>query len=113
MDFIKPLENMSLVLEMHEASIHLPQAHPAARTEEQTADPAFFYCLIVILLPLLAIPAFIGLGKSDYFLHHGASAWVKANDEIFNLQGRNCDVLVYGDSTAMTGINPAVVSKET
>ena len=113
MDFIKPLENMSLVLEMHEASIHLPQAHPAARTEEQTADPAFFYCLIVILLPLLAIPAFIGLGKSDFFLHHGASAWVKANDDIFNLQGRNCDVLVYGDSTAMTGINPAVVSQET
>ncbi len=113
MDFIKPLENMSLALEMHDASIHLPQALPAVRTEEQPADPAFFYCLIVILVPLLAIPAFIGLGKSDFFLHHGASAWVKANDEIFSLQGRNCDVLVYGDSTAMTGINPAVVSQET
>ena len=104
---------MSLALEMREASIHLPQAAAAVKTDEQTADPAFFYCLIVVLLPLLAIPAFIGLGKSDFFLHHGASAWVRANDDIFQLQGRDCDVLVYGDSTAMTGINPVVVSRET
>jgi hypothetical protein len=113
MDFIKPLKNMSLALEMHEVATRLPQATAAARTDEETADPAFFYCLIVLILPLLAIPAFIGLGKSDFFLHHGASAWVKANDDIFSLQGRDCDVLVYGDSTAMTGINPAVVSRET
>jgi len=113
MDFNNPLKNMSLALEMHEVATHLPQAPATPRAGEETADPAFFYCLIVILLPLLAIPVFIGLGKSDFFLHHGASAWVRANDDIFNLQGRNCDVLVYGDSTAMTGINPAVVSRET
>ncbi len=113
MDFINPLENMSLALEMHEASTHLPQANTAVRMGQQAADPAFSYCITVLLLPLLAIPVFIGLGKSDFFLHHGASAWVNANDDIFSLQGRNCDVLVYGDSTAMTGINPEVVSQKT
>jgi len=104
---------MSLALELHEVATHLPMATVGERAEQQTGDPPFLYCLLVVLLPLLAIPAFIGLGKSDFFLHHGASAWVKANDEIFNLQGRNCDVLIYGDSTAMTGIDPAVVSQET
>jgi len=113
MDVIKPLKHMSLALELNEAATHLPRETADERTEQHTGDPAFFYCLLVVLLPLLAIPAFIGLGKSDFFLHHGASAWVKANDEIFNLRGRNCDVLVYGDSTAMTGINPAVVTQKT
>ena len=113
MDAITSLKHMSLAIELHEAATHLPSAAAGEQAEQQTGDPAFFYCILVVLLPLLAIPAFIGLGKSDFVLHHGASAWVKANDDIFNLQGRNCDVLVYGDSTAMTGINPAVVSDET
>jgi hypothetical protein len=71
------------------------------------------YCVMVVLLPLLAIPAFIGLGKSDFFVHHGASIWVQSNDAVFDMQHRDCDVLVYGDSTAMTGIDPEVVSRNT
>jgi len=71
------------------------------------------YCAMVVLLPLLAIPAFIGLGKSDFFVHHGASVWVQSNDAIFDMRHRNCDVLIYGDSTAMTGIDPDVVSRNT
>jgi len=113
MDSITPLKRMSLALELHEAVTHLPPATLGEQAEQQTGDPAFFYCLLVVFLPLLAIPAFIGLGKSDFFLHHGASAWVKANDEIFSLQGRSCDVLIYGDSTAMTGIDPTVVTRQT
>ncbi len=104
---------MSLAIEHHEAATRLPRANSADRAGQQTGDLAFLYCLLVVLLPLLAIPVFIGLGKSDFFLHHGASAWVRANDEIFNLQNRDCDVLVYGDSTAMTGINPDLVAQET
>ena len=65
---------MSLALELHEAVTHLPRATAVERTGQQTADPAFLYCLLVVLLPLLAIPAFIGLGKSDFFLHHGAGS---------------------------------------
>jgi hypothetical protein len=71
------------------------------------------YCLLLVLLPLLAIPAFIGLGRSDFFLHHGASVWVQANDQVFATRDRDCDVLVFGDSTAMTGIDPDKVEEQT
>lgn len=71
------------------------------------------YAVMVVLLPLLAIPAFILLGKSDFFVHHGASVWVQSNDAVFDMRGRECDVLVYGDSTAMTGIDPEVVTDST
>ncbi|SFS14052.1 hypothetical protein SAMN05421771_2453 [Granulicella pectinivorans] len=66
-----------------------------------------------MILPLLAIPAFIVLGRSDFFLHHGASVWVQSNDAVFDMHDRDCDVLVFGDSTAMTGINPDVVQSHT
>ena len=71
------------------------------------------YCLLVILLPLLAIPACIALGASNFFLHHGASVWVRSNDAVFDMHDRQCDVLIYGDSTAMTGIDPDLVERKT
>jgi len=108
-----PQNPMSLVLDFHEAATHLPNETAAQSARRPFADPAFLYCLLVVLLPLLAIPAFISLGKSDFFLHHGASIWVQSNDAVFNMQDRNCDVLVFGDSTAMTGIDPDVVDRTT
>jgi hypothetical protein len=104
---------MSPAIKLQEATPRVLEAHAKEPMGRPDADPALVYCWLIVLLPLLAIPAFIGLGRSDFFLSHGASAWVRANDSIFNMQGRNCDVLIYGDSTAMTGINPAVVSQQT
>lgn len=66
-----------------------------------------------MLLPLLGIPASIVLGGSDFFLRHGASVWVRSDDAVFDMHDRQCDVVVFGDSTAMTGINPDVVEQQT
>jgi len=71
------------------------------------------YCILLLILPLLAIPSFIRLGCSDFFLRHGASLWVQSNDAVFDMRDRDCDVLIFGDSTAMTGINPDVVERNT
>jgi len=110
----KTLNSMILAVDPQEVVDPLPRVHVSAHGVRRTTDPAIHYCWLVVLVPLLAIPAFILLGKSDFFLHHGASVWVQANDSTFSMQHRDdCDVLVYGDSTAMTGINPAVVERET
>ena len=71
------------------------------------------YSVLLIVLPLLAIPAMIALGRSNFFLRHGASVWVQANDSIFAMHDRKCDVLIFGDSTAMTGIDPEQVQAAT
>lgn len=84
--------------------------------EDSPVTPAqayWRYCLFLLILPLLAIPACIRLGSSDFFLHHGASVWVQSNDAVFDMHDRDCDVLVFGDSTAMTGINPEVIERGT
>ncbi len=71
------------------------------------------YCVLLLLLPLIGIPASIALGRSDFFLHHGASVWVRSDDAVFDMHDRRCDVVVFGDSTAMTGINPQVIEQQT
>ena len=74
---------------------------------------ALGYCLLLLLVPLLGIPACIALGRSDFFLKHGASVWVRSDDAVFDMHDRRCDVVVFGDSTAMTGVNPDVIRQQT
>jgi hypothetical protein len=90
-----------------------PPSVDAPSYAAQQRRSCFQYCLILVLFPLLAVPAFIALGRSDFFLHHGASVWVQANDKVFETHDRDCDVLVFGDSTAMTGIDPEKVEEQT
>ncbi len=104
---------MSLALQSQHAEMpgiaELAEVHPRRRR----IHPAVLYCLAVVLVPVLAVPFFIWLGSSNFFLHHGASAWVQSNDSIFNVHDRQCDVLVFGDSTAMTGIDPELLNRYT
>lgn len=86
------------------------QSQVITKTSRQSAAR---YCVLLILLPLLAIPAGIALGRSDFFLQHGASVWVRSDDAVFDMHDRRCDVVVFGDSTAMTGLNPEVIEAQT
>ncbi len=90
---------------------HVERSTPAPPITPSEA--AGRYCLLLLLLPLLAIPGCIRLGCSDFFMRHGASIWVQSNDAVFDMRDRNCDVLIYGDSTAMTGIDPDVIERNT
>ena len=103
---------MSLAIEPQQGL--LQEAREVTGTaQRRTFKRAVAYSLAVVGLPLLAIPLFIVLGSSDFFLHHGASVWVQSNDAIFGMRDRRCDVLVFGDSTAMTGIDPLLVDRDT
>ena len=95
------------------SAVTAPDVHRRHTAADKTRSEAHRYCLVLLLLPLMAIPAFVALGRSDYFLRHGASVWVQSNDAVFDMHNRECDVLVFGDSTAMTGIDPDVVELKT
>lgn len=99
-----------------------PEARPSTSTNDFELAPVVSaslgraclqYCLLLIALPLLAIPACIAFGTSNFFLHHGASVWVRANDAVFDMHDRDCYVLIFGDSTAMTGIDPDLLAART
>jgi hypothetical protein len=95
-------------------SVDQTHAQSAANNQPVTQiQAARRYCFLLLLLTVLAIPSFIRLGYSDFFMRHGASVWVQSNEAIFAMHDRDCDVLIYGDSTAMTGIDPEVVQRNT
>ena len=103
---------MSLALHLQQGIVH-SESDASVEAGRRSLSPAVLYSLLIVLLPLVAVPLFILVGSSDFFLHHGASVWVQSNDAIFGMRNRHCDVLIYGDSTAMTGIDPSLVNRYT
>jgi hypothetical protein len=86
-------------------SVHAPAQQPSQIVRR--------YCVLLLVIPVLAVLGCIRLGYSDFFIHHGASVWAQSNDAVFDMHGRACDVLIFGDSTAMTGIDPERVERYT
>ena len=80
---------------------------------QQPSQIAGRYCVLLLVIPVLAVLGCIRLGYSEFFLRHGASIWVQSNDAVFDMRDRDCDVLIFGDSTAMTGIDPERVERNT
>ncbi len=96
-----------------EAPASSPLRRPAQpRAISGQARTHVLYLATALLLPLLAVPLLIAFGRSDIFLHHGASLWVRANDQVFATRDRPCDTLLFGDSTAMTGLDPERIAHQ-
>lgn len=70
------------------------------------------FCLVLALLPLAAMLGAVGLAKSDWLMRRGMPAYLQMMDAEWGIRGRSCEVLVFGDSTALTGMMPWVIEQE-
>lgn len=68
---------------------------------------------VVVGVPLLLCVLSFFVVDSSWFQAHADPQWVRSSDQIFQAHGVECDVVVYGDSSAITGIDPAVIQRKT
>lgn len=103
---------MSVVIENEK------QANPdVARTQLKRISPSpksfALYCLAISLVPLVAVASSLLICRSSYYLRHQRNSYLAISDYPFTLRNKNCDVLIYGDSSALTGIAPPVIEAAT
>jgi hypothetical protein len=73
----------------------------------------YWYLLPLILGPLLfLLTAFLVL-PTRWFAYHSRDIWLESIGYGDKLQDVNCQILVYGDSTAEVGVDPAVIERST
>jgi hypothetical protein len=72
-----------------------------------------FYVLTVVILPILFLISSIPIVRSDAFPIESGDPFIMYSDYPFSLKHVDCDVVIFGDSTASTGIDPTVVEKVT
>lgn len=70
------------------------------------------FCLVLALLPIAAMAFAVWLAKTNWFLRRAMPAYLQMMDAEWNIKGRSCDVLVYGDSAALTGLMPWILQQE-
>lgn len=63
--------------------------------------------------PLLAGLVSFPITRSYWYSRYADPQWIRTGNRIYTAHDLPCEVLVYGDSTAMTGVDPAVVQRET
>lgn len=92
---------------------------PTRSLEEQPEEPgrapgSFLPKLgIVISLPLLAILFSFVIVNSNFCREYADPTWVRASSDIYTVEDAPCEVVIYGDSTAVTGADPKAIENYT
>ena len=80
---------------------------------EPRSRVAFYYCLTLALIPLLAVVASFLIARSGWYLLHQRNSYLAISDYPFTLKNADCEVIIYGDSSALTGVSPPVIEAAT
>jgi hypothetical protein len=71
------------------------------------------YCLSLALVPVLAVIASFFIARSAWYVHHQRNSYLAIGDYPFTLTNMNCEVVIFGDSSALTGVSPRVIETAT
>ena len=74
---------------------------------------AFWYSLPMLLSPVIVIAAAALIIPTQWFALHSGSTYLSNIGYAQTLHNKDCQVLVYGDSAAMVGIDPRIITAKT
>jgi hypothetical protein len=71
------------------------------------------YTIFVIMVPVLFLTMALPIVRSNAFLVDSGDPFLLNLDYAFQLKNANCGILIFGDSTALTGIDPLTIERAT
>jgi hypothetical protein len=71
------------------------------------------YVLLMLIIPALFLASSIPIVRSKSFPVESGDPFLLNPDYAFSLNHVDCDVVIYGDSTALTGLDPTMVARAT
>src|SRR3954470_19452921 len=67
----------------------------------------------IVLLPSLMLLLAVPIARTDWFVRRSQDLYFANLGDGLTLERGNCDVVIYGDSSALTGVVPAVIQEQT
>jgi hypothetical protein len=71
------------------------------------------FCAALVVVPVLMFTGALLLARTDWFMQKAVPPYFAMVDAEFGIRNRLCDVLVFGDSSALTGVLPWAIEKDT
>jgi hypothetical protein len=72
-----------------------------------------YYCLAIALVPIISVTGSLLIARSSWYVRHQRNSYLAISDYPFTLKNSNCEVIIYGDSSALTGVSPPVIEAVT
>ncbi len=74
---------------------------------------ARWFALGLVLLPVAVVAGAVLIARTSWFMERTMDPWIRNVDRNFAVSGEDCAVLVFGDSTALTGVSPEAIAAAT
>lgn len=74
---------------------------------------ARWFALGLVLLPVAVVAGAVAIARTSWFMERTMDPWIRNMDRNFAVSGEDCAVLVFGDSTALTGVSPEAIAAAT
>src|SRR5258708_17281497 len=93
---------------------HAASGNSSADVEDNSLKPATSrlllqaYVLLMLIIPALFLASSIPIVRSQSFPLESGDPFLLNSDYAFSLKHVDCEVVIYGDSTALTGLDPTV-----
>jgi hypothetical protein len=72
-----------------------------------------WYILPIVLFPILMVVSAFLVVPSDWFVNRSGIPYLVNMAYAEGLQSHSCNVLIFGDSSAMVDVSPAIISEQT
>ncbi len=89
----------------------LPQ--PEITRQDALLTSVWAKVLLVLAIPVVSCVLSFFLVHSQAFQRYADPLWVRASDQIYTARSVDCEIIIFGDSTAITGIDPKVIEVAT
>ncbi len=93
------------------AQAPMSEEHRLAAVEPRRAY--LRYLSILILLPIIGFLLALPLARTNLFVHMSRRIFWHAMEYHVQMAGQPCNVVIYGDSTGLTGIDPLILRQQT
>jgi hypothetical protein len=95
----------------------MPDTSPDSQLAKPGPQPrgraSFWYVILLPLLPFFGLALLFWVGSTQWFLTHDAYPEYRFAGYAFRASGMNCEIVIYGDSSALTGLDPAIIQART
>lgn len=86
---------------------------PIPQAKSSVLRAAARYVIWLALIEILALSGAFWVATQPWFMDHEAPPNLRMMGYALRAAGKNCDVVLYGDSTALVGMDPSVIQSET
>jgi len=69
--------------------------------------------LAILAIPLICCALSFPIVDSNFFRGYADPQWVRSSSQIYSSRNADCEIVIFGDSTAITGIDPKIVEAAT